>query len=209
MLTWGAPKFSSLSKPDLLDWTLFPDDCTGLRPVGCGAGLGGCPLASFCRPMCCSEQPLSSGSRVKQIPPVLVSLTTRKQGTSFAPLGCNIWQLIFFCQIHVCNPHFHKGILLRPVLRGPAVQTRWLIKGILFVKQSPTSLSCHPKLSLPPSSTLSSSLLIFSLFSLWPSPIELPVQLGQPRQVLVCVKTAEHRACGLCIQSDSPRGTTH
>lgn len=128
--------------------------------------------------------------------PVLVSLTTRKQGPSFAPLGCNTWQLIFFCRIHVCNPHFHGRIPLRPVLRGPAVQTRWLIKGIMFVKQSPTSLLpsqtlpfLHPPLHLHHYS--------FSLSG--PRPLNSQCSFGQPRQVLVCSKTAEQNLWSQCI----------
>lgn len=83
------------------------------------------------------------------------SLSTRKQGPYPAPFCRGVWQLIFFCTIRVCNPHFHVGIPLRPVLNPPAVQTGWLIKGILFVKQSLTT----PPLSLMPSFTLSSFLV--------------------------------------------------
>lgn len=89
-------------------------------------------------------------------PPICGLLNTRKQGPYPAPFRCGVWQLIFFCRICVGNLHFHVGIPLRPVLNPPAVQTGWLIKGILFVKQSLTSLSLSFILPLLPSLSLSS-----------------------------------------------------
>lgn len=102
----------------------------------------------FYRPLLCLVQLQSLGSCVKQPPLAHGSLITRKQGTFPAPFGCSVWQLIFFCRIRVCNPHFHVRIPLRPVLSSPAVQTGWLIKGILFVKQSSTFLSLPLSYSL-------------------------------------------------------------
>lgn len=112
--------------------------------------------------------------------PIIRSLlSTRKQGPYPAPFRCGVWQLIFFCKIRVSNPHFHVGIWLRPVMNPPAVQTGWLIKGILFVKESLTSftpspslsLSCHLLLSFPFSSNIHTLFILthpLSFFSSWP-----------------------------------------
>lgn len=102
-------------------------------------------------------------------------LSTRKQGPSPAPLACNIWQLIFFCRICGCNPHFQVGIPLQPASSGPAVQTQWLIKGILFVKQSPT-FPAH-SLSLSLSSSLIRTGSFIAALHLFVLVLRLVVQL--------------------------------
>lgn len=106
-------------------WSWGPPPSPGLRP------LYWLVAASVLGEPCKAAPPPN--------PPVRGSLTTRKRGPSPAPLGCGVWQLIFFRRTCVCNRHFHVGIPLRAVLNAPAVQTGWLIKGILFVKQSPSA----------------------------------------------------------------------
>lgn len=181
MLTWGSRSFQS----HIRAWPQNLNPVPGLqhRARSCGTTLasGAAPwpevLPPPAAPLCCLALLQSLGSHVKQ---VHSSLTTRKRGPSPAPHGCNFWQLIFFCRIYVCNPHFHVGIPLRPVLRRPAVQTGWLIKGILFVKQSPTSFPLLPSHILSPSILHARSLFIIthphSLYH-WFSPLRLPVLL--------------------------------
>lgn len=121
------------------------------------------------RPRHCLVEALSLGSDVKRAP-LSVALSPAETEAFSCTSLLSIWQLIFFCRIRVCNPHFHVGIPLRPVLNTPAVQTRWLIKGILFVKQSLTPPHHHLILSLPLSCTQNHFILThphnlpFSLF---------------------------------------------
>lgn len=125
------------------------------------------------RPRHCLVEALSLGSDVKRAP-LSVALSPAETEAFSCTSLLSIWQLIFFCRIRVCNPHFHVGIPLRPVLNTPAVQTRWLIKGILFVKQSLTPPPILYSLFLCPALKTTSSSLILTIslspYS-WRSPL--------------------------------------
>lgn len=140
-----------------------------------------CPPPSGPGTALCKVSPWGAvSSKLPPPPPGCGSFSTRKQGSYPAPFRRGAWQLIFFCRIHVCNLHFHVGIPLRPVLNPPAVQTGWLIKGILFVKQYLTPRPPHHLLlSLPFSSNICSLfILTHPLFpSLWFSALGLSQEL--------------------------------
>lgn len=151
----------------------------------------------------CARSVLGEPCQASPPPPICGLLNTRKQGPYPAPFRCGVWQLIFFCRIRVGNLHFHVGIPLRPVLNPPAVQTGWLIKGILFVKQSLTSLSPSPSLSLSchlfPSLPFTSSICTLFILAhpLWVSP-------PGPSKELFFGKTTEKRVCILLALRQIP-----